>query len=66
VTAAAASQPDAHAARAVSLLRQAFMKDYSSVAHMLRDTDLDTVRRRPDYAALLWDLADGPAPAAPR
>jgi hypothetical protein len=26
---------------------------------MLKDSDLDPLRPRADYAALLWDLADG-------
>jgi hypothetical protein len=29
---------------------------------MLEDSDLDGLRRRDDYAALLWDLADGLPP----
>jgi tetratricopeptide (TPR) repeat protein len=53
---------DRHAARAVELLRQAFAKGYTNVAHMRKDSDLDSLRRRDDYAALLWDLADAPAP----
>jgi len=41
------------------LLRQAFAKGYANVAHMLKDSDLDPLRRRNDYIGLLWDLADG-------
>jgi hypothetical protein len=51
---------DRYAARAVELLRQAFRKGYTNIAHMLKDPELDPLRRRADYAALLWDLADGP------
>jgi hypothetical protein len=56
---------DAHAARAVELLRQALAKGWTDISHMLRDADLDPLRRRADYATLLWDLADMPA-AAPK
>jgi serine/threonine-protein kinase len=52
---------DAHAARAVALLRQAFVKGYANVQHMLQDSDLDPLRRRADYADLLWGVADGVA-----
>jgi hypothetical protein len=52
-----------HAAGAVALLRQWFARGYADVAHMLKDSDLDPLRRRPDYAALLWDLADADQPA---
>jgi hypothetical protein len=52
----------AHAARAVAVLRQAIAKGYGDVPHLLRDADLAPLRRRADYAALLWDLAD----ASPR
>jgi tetratricopeptide (TPR) repeat protein len=59
---------DACAARAVGRLRQAFAKGFTDVAPMLLDPDLGPLRRRPDFAALLWDLADlpaaRPAPAA--
>jgi WD40 repeat protein len=53
--------PDADRAadRATDLLRQAFANGYSNVTHMLQDADLDSLRSRPDYIALLWDLADG-------
>jgi hypothetical protein len=42
------------------LLRQAFLRGYTNAVHMLKDSDLDPLRRRADYADLLWDLADGP------
>ena len=41
------------------LLRQAFANGYSNVTHMVQDADLDSLRSRPDYIGLLWDLADG-------
>ena len=41
------------------LLRQAFANGYSNVTHMVQDADLDSLRLRPDYIELLWDLADG-------
>jgi serine/threonine-protein kinase len=64
--AAARPTPDAdrHAARAVDVLRRAVARGYGDVAHLLKDPDLDLLRRRDDYAALLWDLADLP-PARP-
>jgi hypothetical protein len=46
------------------LLRQAFAKGFTNIAHMLRDADLNPLRHRADFADLLWDLADGP-PAGP-
>jgi tetratricopeptide (TPR) repeat protein len=54
--------PDRLTARSIELLRQAFAKGYTNVAHMLQDRDLAPLRHRADYAALLWDLADTPAP----
>jgi hypothetical protein len=61
---------DGAAARAVAALRQAVAAGYRDAAHMQQDSDLGALRRRADYAALLWDLADRPAarpapPAAP-
>jgi tetratricopeptide (TPR) repeat protein len=63
-TAATTDAPAAarYAARATELLRQALARGYTDVAHLLRDGDLAPLRRRADYAALLWDLADAPAP----
>src|SRR5439155_19768386 len=37
---------DRHAARAVAVLRQAFVRGYADIAHMLRDSDLDPLRQR--------------------
>ena len=36
----------------------AVAKGYRNIAHLLKDTDLDALRHRDDFAALLWDLAD--------
>ena len=38
-----------------------FVRGYPDVAHLLRDGDLDPLRQRADFTALLWDLADQPA-----
>jgi tetratricopeptide (TPR) repeat protein len=62
---AAAKLPPADAeraaAKAVATLRRAVAAGYRDAAHMQKDSDLDALRRRDDYAALLWDLADRPA-----
>jgi serine/threonine protein kinase/tetratricopeptide (TPR) repeat protein len=62
----ASARPDhasteAQAARAVELLRKSIAKGFADVQHLIVDTDLDPLRKRADYAALLWDLADMPA-----
>jgi serine/threonine-protein kinase len=64
VAAAAPNNPasDAHAARAVAVLRQAFAKGDLSSSHLWRNADFVPLLSRPDYAALLWDLADLPVP----
>ena len=49
------------AAHAVDLIRQAVAKGYADIPHLLTDPDLAPLRHRPDYAALLWDIADAPA-----
>jgi eukaryotic-like serine/threonine-protein kinase len=51
---------DRCAARAVELLRRAWVLGYANVPHMQRDNDLAPLRKRADYAALLWDVADIP------
>jgi tetratricopeptide (TPR) repeat protein/tRNA A-37 threonylcarbamoyl transferase component Bud32 len=58
--AAALSPADAEraAARAVVTLRRAAAAGFADTAHLLADPDLSTLRRRDDYAELLWDLAD--------
>jgi tetratricopeptide (TPR) repeat protein len=55
---------ESYGRRAVELLRQAVAKGFRNVANMLKDSELDPLRQRADFAALLWDLADLP-PAAP-
>lgn len=59
---AARSDPataERHAARAVAVLRQAFARGFGDIPRMARDSDLDSLRQRPDYIELLWDVADG-------
>jgi tetratricopeptide (TPR) repeat protein len=51
---------DALAARGVELLRQTLAKGFNNVPHLLADPDLAPLRRRADFAELLWDLADAP------
>jgi serine/threonine-protein kinase len=46
--------------RAVAQLREAFANGFKDVSQMLKDPDLAALRSHPDYAALLWDVADGP------
>jgi serine/threonine protein kinase len=53
------------AALAVQLLRKAIGKGFADIPHLIVDTDLDSLRKRADFAALLWDVADVPA-AAPK
>jgi serine/threonine protein kinase len=53
---------DRHAAHAVELLRQAIAKGYDEIPHLLSDPELALLRTRPDFDALLWDLADAPLP----
>jgi hypothetical protein len=55
------------AARAVELLRLSSVQGDTDINLMLNGSDLDPLRRRDDFAALLWDLADGapPTPAVP-
>jgi serine/threonine-protein kinase len=62
VAAAAADPPtaDGYAARAVTVLRQAFARGFQNISQVLKDSDLEAIRRRADYLELLWDLADGP------
>ena len=45
-----------HAARAVALLKQAIAKGYKDVAHLKKDADLDALRGRADFQALLKEL----------
>jgi hypothetical protein len=52
------------------LLRQSIVQGYSHIAHVLKDSDLDPLRRRADYAALLvagyHQHARGPWSVPPR
>jgi hypothetical protein len=57
-----AAAADGYAGRAVGLLRRAVAAGYADVPHLLADPDLAAVRGRADYADLLRDLADPPAP----
>jgi len=64
-SATAAADPalaDRYAARAVQLLRQAIASGYRDGVELQKDHDLESLRRRADYAELLWNLADLPAP----
>jgi tetratricopeptide (TPR) repeat protein len=58
VASAADDSAEAYAGRAVEFLRQAVGKGPVDVGHLLADDDLAPLRRRGDYAAFLWDLAD--------
>jgi serine/threonine protein kinase len=51
---------EARSDRAVNVLRTALASGYRDIRHLLADPDLAPLRSRPDYAALLWDLADAP------
>jgi hypothetical protein len=53
---AAAAARDA--ARAVALLRAAFAAGRTDASEFGTNGDFDPLRKRPDFAALLWDLAD--------
>jgi tetratricopeptide (TPR) repeat protein len=45
-----------HARRAVALLRLAVQQGYKDIAHLKKDTDLDSLRQHPDFQHLLADL----------
>lgn len=49
-----------HAARAVVVLREAVGRGFDKLAVLMQDPDLDSLRKRGDFAALLLDLAEGP------
>ena len=49
-----------YAARAVALLKQAVEKGYKDVTRMKKDTDLDALRDRADFKALLKELEAKP------
>jgi hypothetical protein len=46
--------------RAMAWLRQAVAAGFRDVSRILEDEELTAVRRRADYAELLWNLADTP------
>jgi serine/threonine-protein kinase len=48
-----------YAARAVELLRKAVAAGYRDIEGIKKDTDLDSLRGRPEFADLLRKLADG-------
>lgn len=63
--AAGAVQGDAaltnrYAGRAVALLRQAVGAGFKDTDQILKNPDLDAIRRREEFAQLLWDLAEAP------
>jgi tetratricopeptide (TPR) repeat protein len=60
-----AAEAERAAARAVELLRRAAEAGYRETADWPRDRDLAALRRRADFAALLWDLADQLPPGRP-
>jgi serine/threonine protein kinase/tetratricopeptide (TPR) repeat protein len=51
---------DAQARRAVAILKQAVAAGWHNAAHMTKDTDLDVLRKRPDFIALMASLPAGP------
>jgi len=59
--------PDAepYAARAVAVLRNAVGLSFNELPKVLRDPDLEPLRRRGDYVDLVWNFADGPPRAKP-
>jgi tetratricopeptide (TPR) repeat protein len=54
-----AKEADAEADRAMAWLRQAVAAGYKNVAHLKKDTDLDALRDRADFRALLAKLEAG-------
>ncbi len=63
VAAQGTPEADRLAARAVELLRQAAARGFPDIGRLLKEPAHDILRNRPDYVALLWDLADLPAAA---
>jgi tetratricopeptide (TPR) repeat protein len=49
---------DAAGEKAVATLRRAIAAGYRDAAHMRKDTDLDSLRKRPDFEKLLADLEE--------
>jgi hypothetical protein len=52
--------------RAVQALRQAAAHGYQDAAHMKKDTDLDPLRGRNDFKALLAELEKGAPKGKPK
>jgi eukaryotic-like serine/threonine-protein kinase len=53
----AAGEAEARAIKAVSTLKRAIGAGYRNLRQMWRDTDLDPLRKRPDFQLLMMDLA---------
>ena len=60
-----ADDRERHAARAVALLRQAVRGGSADAAEMSRDRDLAPLRDRPDFRAVLAELAAKDSPREP-
>jgi hypothetical protein len=45
-----------YATHAVKLLKHAAEKGYRDVVHIKQDTDLDSIRNRPDFQGLVMDM----------
>ncbi len=54
-------QSNPEADLAMDWLRKAVAAGYRNVAHMAKDTDLDVLRKRPDFIQLMADLAVPPS-----
>jgi hypothetical protein len=61
----AKTRNDKRAVRAVGLLRQAVARGYRNVAHMKRDTDLESLRARADFRQLVAELEKDKSPNPP-
>ena len=57
-----AAEGQAAADRAMNRLRESVAAGFRDSAHMRNDTDLDPLRTRPDFQALMMDLAFPPDP----
>jgi tetratricopeptide (TPR) repeat protein len=55
-----AMKAEAHAARAVGLLRRAAVGGFPNTHRMMKDAEFAPLRGRAAFADLLWNLADGP------
>jgi hypothetical protein len=52
----APAERDASAARAMAALRRAVAAGFDNVGHMGRDPDLDPLRSRPDFQAVIMEV----------